>query len=87
VYKVYLLKSLSKPDKTYVGRTIKPIETRLEEHNSGLSQFTKAFMPWELIYYETFHCELCADKREMFLKSGIGFRFRKVILENYKKLK
>jgi putative endonuclease len=60
---------------------------RLKEHNAGLSQFTKAFRPWELIYFETFYSELCADKRERFLKSGVGFRFRKIMLENYKKLK
>ena len=84
---MYLIRSLTKPEKTYVGRTIKPINVRLKEHNDGLSKYTKAFRPWVLVYYETFYCGLCADKREIFLKSGVGFRFRKMILNNYKNLR
>ena len=87
MFKVYILESLVKSGKTYVGKTIKPINQRLEEHNKGLSTYSKAFKPWKLIYYETFHCDVCADKREQFLKSGIGFRFRKVIVENQDKLR
>jgi putative endonuclease len=86
MFKVYLLRSLSKPAKTYIGQTIKPIEVRVAEHNTGLSRSTKSFMPWELIYYENFYCQNCTDKREKFLKSGLGYRLRKIILENYKKL-
>lgn len=87
MFKVYILQSLTKQDKSYVGKTIKPVQVRVSEHNDGLSPFTKAFKPWRLVYYETFYCELCADKREQFLKSGLGFRFRKIILENYMKLR
>lgn len=87
MFKVYILKSISKPKKTYVGLTIKPIEIRLNEHNSGLSNFTKTDKPWEVIYYENFYCKICAEKREMFLKSGIGYKFRKIILDNFEKLK
>ena len=67
--------------------TIKPVNERLIEHNEGLSFYTIAFKPWQLVYYETFYCKLCADKREKFLKSGIGFKFRKIIIENFEKLK
>jgi putative endonuclease len=87
VYKVYILQSLRFEKKTYVGKTIKTVTERLNEHNLGLSPYTKAFKPWKLIYYETFYCDSCADKREQFLKSGVGFRFRKIILENHDKLK
>ena len=73
---VYILKS--KIEKTYVGFTIKKIEDRLNEHNQGLSPYTNADKPWELIYFETFYCRLCAEKREKFLKSGFGYRFRKL---------
>jgi putative endonuclease len=85
--KVYILESLQKPGKTYVGKTVKNIDQRVTEHNNGLSRFTKAFRPWRLLYYETYYCELCVDKREQFLKSGIGYRFRKVILDNFEKLR
>lgn len=36
--------------------------------------------------YENFYCKLCADKREQFLKSGFGYRFRKIIIQHYEKL-
>ncbi|MBI2036215.1 GIY-YIG nuclease family protein [Candidatus Microgenomates bacterium] len=87
MYKVYLLKSLARPEKSYVGRTIKPIAERLKEHNSGQARSTKPYMPWKLVYYEQFYCKLCSDKREVFLKSGKGFRLRKIILDNQKLLK
>lgn len=86
MYKVYLLRSKVKPEKTYVGLTIKLINDRLQEHNDGLSKYTKTFKPWELIYYENFYCKLCAEKREIFLKSGIGYKLRKLILNNHKLL-
>ncbi|KKP46893.1 MAG: Excinuclease ABC subunit C [Candidatus Woesebacteria bacterium GW2011_GWA1_33_30] len=84
MYKVYLLRSKIKPEKSYVGLTTKLISERLSEHNNGKSKYTNTFKPWELIYYENFYCKLCAEKREIFLKSGIGYRFRKIISNNYK---
>ena len=87
MYSVYILRSLKNPKKTYVGLTIKDKSLRLDEHNKGLSRFTKVDRPWELIYFENFYCKLCSEKREQFLKSGFGYRFRKMILENYDKLR
>ena len=86
MFKVYILRSLSSPEKSYVGLTIKILEDRLKEHNNGISKYTKTFRPWKLIYYENFYCRICAEKRERFLKSGIGYKLRKIILNNYKKL-
>ena len=86
MYIVYLLQSLSNPTKSYVGKTIKPVNERLKEHNSGLSRSTKPFIPWKLLYYEQFYCSLCADKREQYLKSGRGYRLRKIIINNQEKL-
>lgn len=86
MFTVYILKSLKNPTKSYVGLTIKHVKDRLKEHNEGLSNYTKTDKPWELVYFENFYCKLCADKREQFLKSGFGYRFRKMILENYSKL-
>lgn len=83
MFKVYILQSLKNKSKSYVGLTIKEVTERLEEHNSGLSRFTKTDKPWKLIYYENFYCKLCADKREQFLKSGFGHKFKKLILTNY----
>lgn len=86
MYHVYIIQSLANLEKTYVGLTTKEPKERLEEHNKGLSTYTKTGKPWQLIYFENFYCKLCAEKREKFLKSGFGYRFRKVILENYSAL-
>jgi len=52
MYHVYLLKG-KKNDIFYIGYT-KNIKQRLEEHNSGLVGYTKKYVPWELIYVESF---------------------------------
>lgn len=84
MYYVYILLSEIRPSKSYIGFTSKTPLDRLSEHNLGLSQFTKTYKPWKLIYYETFYCEECAKHREIFFKSGFGFRLRKLLQENYK---
>lgn len=86
MYKVYLLQSIVKPTKSYVGLTIKDVAERLTEHNNGFSTYTKTDRPWRLVYFENFYCKICAEKREMFLKSGFGYRLRRVLLENADKL-
>lgn len=87
MYKVYILQSLTNLNKTYVGRTIKPISVRLNEHNNGLSRYTKTDKPWKVIYYENFYCETCTDKREQFLKSGFGYKLRRLLVDNQESLK
>lgn len=44
------------------------------KHNKGLNQSTKAFRPWELIYYEAHRKELDARRREKYLKTTSGGR-------------
>jgi len=72
---VYILKS-PKFHKFYVGSTDN-LERRLSEHNSGLSFYTKRFMPWHVIYKEEFVNLSDARKREKYLKSAAGRRFIK----------
>ena len=50
MFYVYILKSI-KSGILYTGMT-KSIDSRLEEHNSGKSKFTKGHMPWQLLYKE-----------------------------------
>ena len=66
-----------------------PVRVRLAAllQSRTFRNVTAVARPWQLIYYETFYCKTCTDKREHFLKSGIGFKLRKIILENYDKLK
>ena len=82
MYFVYLLKSLFN-NKSYVGSTSKNVERRLYEHNVGSNLWTKRNGPFKLIYYEAYLCKADAMEREKFLKSGVGKKLKKIILENY----
>lgn len=82
MYYVYLLVS-EKNNKTYVGYSEKEPIVRLKEHNSGTNKYTRYNRPWKLIYYESFLCEKCVRNREKFLKTGIGKKLRKVIINNF----
>jgi putative endonuclease len=70
MYFVYVLWS-EKLHKRYVGHT-QNIESRLKEHNSGKVHFTKAGIPWRIVYKEEYPSRSEAMKREKFLKSGKG---------------
>jgi len=66
VFSVYILKS-SVTNKYYVGQT-SDIEKRLLYHNSGYSKYTKAGIPWKLVYSENYDSRQQAMKREAELK-------------------
>ncbi|MDD5063714.1 MAG: GIY-YIG nuclease family protein [Phycisphaerae bacterium] len=66
MYQVYLLKSL-KNNSLYIGYT-KDLNRRLEEHNAGLAEYTRKYLPWTLIYYESYLSLEDAKKREKSLK-------------------
>lgn len=75
MFHVYILKS-KKAGKVYIGFT-NNLERRLEEHNAGFSQFTKAYIPWDLIYYESYQSWKDAKDREFKLKHH-GQTFRRL---------
>ena len=63
---VYVLQS--KRDLSfYIGFT-SDIKRRLDEHNKGLSTFTKHKRPWELIYCEVYKNRKDAAEREAKLR-------------------
>jgi putative endonuclease len=74
MYTVYVL--YSRPfDKCYVGYT-SDLSSRLLSHNElGISNWTKRFRPWEVIYREEYTDKKAAMKREKELKSGVGREF------------
>ncbi|MEZ5003427.1 MAG: GIY-YIG nuclease family protein [Chitinophagales bacterium] len=74
-YYVYVLKSTDNW-RFYVGMTSK-IERRLKEHNAGYTKSTKAYRPWDLVFFETFSTRIEARQREKYLKSGIGKEYIK----------
>lgn len=73
MYYVYILQS-SKSPILYYGYTA-DLRKRFREHNSGRSRFTKAYMPWELVFYCAFVNEQRAKDFELYLKSGSGKAF------------
>lgn len=63
--------------KTYVGLTT-DLEKRMNEHNSGLSYYTKRYEgDWELKWFCCFKNRDKAEKFERYLKTGSGIAFFK----------
>ena len=81
MFEVYVLKS-EKAKKSYVEST-NDIQRRLTEHNSGKCFYTKRYLPWRLIYEESFEDEGDARKRENYFKTSVGRRFLKKIFDCY----
>ncbi len=68
---VYLLRSIPKPNQTYVSFT-EDLKARLTSHNHGQSPHTAKFKPWELITYLAFKEKSTALAFEKYLKSHSG---------------
>ncbi len=80
MYYVYVLRS-KKDNSLYIGYSTN-IKKRIIEHNKGKSRYTKSKIPLELIYCEIYIDKKDAKGREIFLKSGGGWRFLKKQLRN-----
>jgi putative endonuclease len=63
-------------NKHYYGHTA-DLGKRLNDHNLGLSNFTKKYLPWELIYFEEFATRTEAMRREKFFKNISGYHWLK----------
>ncbi|PIS07766.1 hypothetical protein COT78_01760 [Candidatus Berkelbacteria bacterium CG10_big_fil_rev_8_21_14_0_10_43_13] len=81
MFTVYFAKSL-KNGKIYVGQTSKTPAKRIAEHNFGCNTWSKNNGPFKLIYYEEYCCKADAVKREIFYKTGIGRKIKKLIIES-----
>jgi putative endonuclease len=66
MYYTYILYS-ENYDRYYIGST-GDLAARLEKHNSAEVKSTKAYLPWELKYFEVFKSRSEAMRREKFLK-------------------
>ncbi len=53
------------------------VTQRVKTHNSGKVKSTKAYIPWGLFYFEKYATITEARKREKYLKSAAGRRWRK----------
>jgi predicted GIY-YIG superfamily endonuclease len=74
MYYVYLIKSTTHPDQTYIGIT-SDLKARLKAHNEGRSPHTAKYKPWMLITYLAFSDKSKAADFEQYLKSGSGHAF------------
>jgi putative endonuclease len=66
LYYTYILKSKI-IDRFYIG-SCENLSIRLKRHNSGNSRSAKAFIPWEVVYFQEFENKTDALKREYELK-------------------
>lgn len=71
MYYTYVLKSVSSPNKTYVGTT-KDVPLRLKEHNAGEVEHSADHKPWKLVAFTAFNDSDKAIAFKTFLKSGPG---------------
>ncbi|MCF6214020.1 MAG: GIY-YIG nuclease family protein [Flavobacteriaceae bacterium] len=60
----------------YVGLSA-DVSQRLKSHNAGKVKSTKAFTSWKLVHVEKFDTRIEARKREKYLKSAAGRKWRK----------
>ncbi len=75
MYYAYVLKSIEH-DYFYKGHC-KDIALRLQQHNAGMTESIRPYIPFKLVYQEEFTSEKEAIAREKFFKSAAGRRFLK----------
>ena len=75
MFYAYVLKSIEH-DYYYKGHCENP-EERLKEHNSGKTLSIRPFIPFKIIYLESFNTRDEAIAREKYFKSAAGRRFLK----------
>ena len=75
---VYVLQSL-KNKQLYVGFT-ENLDERFLAHNRGEVSSTKAYCPWEYVFYETYINKADALRREQYFKTTAGKRALKLML-------
>ena len=74
----YVLKSIH-CDFYYKGHC-ENLQQRLAQHNSGMTQSIRPYIPFQIVYSEQFQTRNEAIKREKYFKSAAGRRFLKKII-------
>ena len=83
---VYVLESIT-DNRLYIGYYPENLEERLNKHNRGEVFSTKAYRPWQLIFYEAYLNKHDAFRREKYLKTNQGSRVLKLMLKKYRESK
>ena len=63
--------------KFYVGIS-ENLDARLKQHNNGETKSTKPYIPWRIVHAEEYEFRTEARKREKYLKSAAGRKWRKI---------
>jgi putative endonuclease len=71
----YIIKSIEH-DFYYKGHC-EDIEERIKQHNAGMTESIKPYIPFKLVYFEEFNTRSEAIKREKYFKTSAGRRFLK----------
>ncbi len=82
MFYTYVLKS-ENFEKFYTGYT-ENLDKRLMEHNEGLNYYSKRYIPWNIIYFETFKLKEEAIRREKYFKIAAGRKWLKKNIGNSK---
>ncbi|HVX52731.1 MAG TPA: GIY-YIG nuclease family protein [Chitinophagaceae bacterium] len=80
MFYAYVIKSIN--HNFYYKGHCEDLQTRLAQHNAGLTQSIKPYIPFQLIYCEKFETRLDAVAREKYFKSAAGRRYLKTKLIN-----
>jgi putative endonuclease len=75
-FNVYIIVSLSNPDRYYIGVSTN-VDERLSVHNCGNNPSTAPFIPWSIAAVVSFPSKDKALDFERYLKGGSGRAFLK----------
>ena len=72
----YVIKSIDN-DYYYKGHC-ENLKERLAQHNSGMTESIRPYIPFKLVYYEVLETRQKAIEREKYFKTSAGRRFLKL---------
>ena len=78
MYYAYVIKSIAH-DFYYKGHC-HDLDSRILQHNSGMTESIRPYIPFKLVYSEAFETEIEAIKREKYFKTAAGRRFLKKMI-------
>jgi predicted GIY-YIG superfamily endonuclease len=76
MFYTYILRSQKQPGAIYIGYS-SDLRLRINQHNSGHSNYSSKYAPWEIESYFAFSTITGAKSFEKYLKSSSGKSFMK----------
>jgi len=73
MFYTYVIKSIS--HNFYYKGHCEDLALRLRQHNAGMTQSIKPYLPFEVVYFEEFSTRIEAVEREKYLKTAAGRRY------------